>query len=205
MKIVVSSTDEQWKELIESRQGIDWQRVNDATDFFQYKNADAFFYLNFDGILPEFSLTEKPFFINAVKQTLADLKVPVNVLRINGWPTFLDRSAWEVAGIVNENIKIIFKELHIKIHTVEDEPGFIAARIIAMIINEAYFAVNDKVSSKKEIDTAMKLGTNYPYGPFEWVELIGKKNILELLLRLNITDSRYEPAALLIYEVNDKD
>ena len=65
--------------------------------------------------------------------------------------------------------------------TVSDEPGFIAARIISMIINEAYFAKAENVSSEKEIDVAMKLGTNYPFGPFEWARLIGIKNIYELL------------------------
>ena len=52
-------------------------------------------------------------------------------------------------------------------------PGFITARVIAMIINEAFFALQENVSSKEEIDTAMRLGTNYPYGPFEWTKLIG--------------------------------
>jgi 3-hydroxyacyl-CoA dehydrogenase len=44
-----------------------------------------------------------------------------------------------------------------------------------MIINEAYFALEDNVSTKAETDIAMKLGTNYPYGPFEWGQLIGLK------------------------------
>ena len=203
MQIVVAASDDQWKELTDPRPGIDWQRVNNANDFTKHKNADAFFYLDYNSILPDFFLIEKPVFINAVTQTLANLKTPVNVLRINGWPGFLQRTAWEIAGIADENIKPIFKTLDIKINIVADEPGFIAARIIAMIINEAYFAVSDKVSSKSEIDTSMKLGTNYPYGPFEWVELIGKKNILDLLQELNTTDKRYQPAALLITEVKE--
>ena len=74
-----------------------------------------------------------------------------------------------------------------------------------MIINEAYFTVEDHVSTKAEIDTAMKLGTNYPYGPFEWAELIGTANILALLQKLNTTDSRYQPAVLLINEVKEND
>ena len=73
-----------------------------------------------------------------------------------------------------------------------------------MVINEAYFALNDNVSSKNEIDTAMKLGTNYPYGPFEWTGLIGKEHILALLQKLNIADTRYQPASLLIEEVKNK-
>jgi 3-hydroxybutyryl-CoA dehydrogenase len=66
-----------------------------------------------------------------------------------------------------------------------------------MIINEAYFTLDEKVSSKNEIDTAMKLGTNYPYGPFEWSEKIGLKKVYELLTTLSHSHSRYEPAALL--------
>ena len=72
-----------------------------------------------------------------------------------------------------------------------------------MIINEAYFAVEDNVSSKTEIDTAMKLGTNYPHGPFEWAGLIGNKNILALLQQLYVTDRRYKPSELLIKEATE--
>ena len=60
-----------------------------------------------------------------------------------------------------------------------------------------FFTLDEKVSSKKEIDIAMKLGTNYPYGPFEWCEKTGLNNIYELLTKLSITHPRYEPAALL--------
>jgi 3-hydroxybutyryl-CoA dehydrogenase len=50
----------------------------------------------------------------------------------------------------------------------------------------------------------MKLGTNYPHGPFEWAEMIGTENILALLQKLNVTDSRYRPCELLVKEVNEK-
>ena len=73
-----------------------------------------------------------------------------------------------------------------------------------MIINEAWFAVGDEVSSREEIDTAMKLGTNYPFGPFEWGNKIGMQNILALLQRLYLTDSRYKPSQLLIKEASEK-
>lgn len=202
MKIVVAATDEQWNELTNTRPETAWQRVNNSKDFMPNSDADAFFSLNSQSILPEFVSPGKPIFINSVTQTLADLKAPGNILRLNGWPGFLRRPAWEIAGEINENIKSVFEKTGIKINAVADEPGLIAGRIIAMIINEAYFAVNDEVSSKKEIDIAMKLGTNYPYGPFEWAALIGKNNILELLQKLSLTDTRYQPAELLIKEAN---
>ena len=136
--------------------------------------------------------------VNAVTGTLDEL--PGNFIRINGWPTFLKRSLVEASG-TNEDRKEkaekIFLVFNKTIEWVPDIPGFITPRVISMIINEAYFTLSEKVSSKENIDTAMKLGTNYPYGPFEWGEKIGLKNIYDLLTRLTITNSRYEPAALL--------
>ena len=70
----------------------------------------------------------------------------------------------------------------------------ITPRVIAMIINEAYFTLQAGVSTKEEIDTAMKLGTNYPYGPFEWADKIGLNRIKTLLQTLSKTDTRYLPA-----------
>src|ERR1700710_2457559 len=49
-------------------------------------------------------------------------------------------------------------------------------RVVAMIINEAYYALDAGVSSKESIDLAMKLGTGYPYGPFEWADRIGLRS-----------------------------
>ena len=134
---------------------------------------------------------------------MAGLHAPSNVYRINGWAGFLKRTVWEIAGKPDEVIDSVFKALNIKTNFVKDEPGFIAARIIAMIINEAYFAVEDDVSSKAEIDTAMKLGTNYPYGPFEWASMIGTENILALLQKLYETEERYKPSQFLIKEKAD--
>jgi 3-hydroxybutyryl-CoA dehydrogenase len=46
--------------------------------------------------------------------------------------------------------------------------GFIFPRTIVQIINEAHFALAEKVASREDIDRAMKFGVNYPKGPFEW-------------------------------------
>jgi 3-hydroxybutyryl-CoA dehydrogenase len=136
--------------------------------------------------------------VNSVIATLKEL--PENFIRINGWPTFLKRQLVE-ASCNNNDLKIkaekIFVSCNKSVEWVPDVPGFISARVISMIINEAYFALDEKVSSKHEIDTAMKLGTNYPYGPFEWSEKIGLKNVCELLTTLSKINSRYEPSALL--------
>lgn len=201
--IVVAASDKQWNELTGSRPGIDWQRAENAAGFSQYKDADTFFSLHNNEILPEFESLKKPIFVNSVVQTLSDMAAPSNIYRINGWATFLNRPVWEIAGTANEEIEAIFKSFNVKINFVKDVPGFVAASVIAMVINEAYFAVEDNVSSKTEIDTAMKLGTNYPHGPFEWAAKIGNKNVLALLQQLYLADRRYKPSELLIKEATE--
>ena len=202
--IVVAASDSQWNELTGLRSNIEWQRADSAADFDQYKNAEAFFCLKENEITADFNALTKPVIINSVIKPLAGLALPLNVYRINGWATFLNRPVWEIAGSENEAIETLFKAFNIKINFVKDEPGFISARVIAMIINEAFFALEDNVSSKAEIDTAMKLGTNYPFGPFEWAAVIGLENILALLQQLYSTDTRYKPSQLLITEASEK-
>ena len=204
MQIVVAATNEQWEELVRTRPRVEWQRVNDSSEFAGHPSADAFFNLTGDRVPAAHSMPGKPVIINSVVETLGELNAPENVLRINGWPGFLQRPAWEIAGKVGEDIKAVLEKLNTRLHIVADEPGFISARIIAMIVNEAYLAVEDEVSTREEIDTAMKLGTNYPHGPFEWAASIGEKNILALLQKLSLADKRYQPAGLLIKEANKK-
>ncbi len=139
--------------------------------------------------------------INSVTTSLKESDT--NFVRINGWPGFLKRTITEASAGNDEaknKAEKIFSNFGKKIEWVPDIAGFVTARIVSSIINEAYFALDEKVSSKEEIDTAMKLGTNYPYGPFEWSKKIGLKNIHDLLLSLSQTNPRYEPSALLKQE-----
>ena len=159
-----------------------------------HNTADAYFLLK-EGINKQDHtiFKGKPVFINAVIPTLKELELPENFYRINGWPGFLKRDIWEVAG-GNDDTLTIFEKLQWKYISVADEPGLVSARIISMIINEAYFALGEEVSTKEEIDIAMKLGTNYPYGPFEWSKKIGSQKVYDLLQKLSETDSRYSIA-----------
>lgn len=122
-------------------------------------------------------------------------------LRLNGWMGCLNNTTWEVAGVITPEMEQLITRLGRTYTLVPDLPGMIAPRVISMIINEAYFALEAGVSSKADIDTAMKLGTNYPYGPFEWAEKIGVEEILKLLRHFAATDARYTPAISLIQSV----
>ncbi|HVU85305.1 MAG TPA: 3-hydroxyacyl-CoA dehydrogenase family protein, partial [Puia sp.] len=99
-----------------------------------------------------------------------------------------------VTGPVPERMEALYQQLDLSYRIVPDIAGMISGRILAMIINEAYHTLQEDVSTKEEIDTAMKLGTNYPFGPFEWSERIGLKNIYDLLNKLGSADERYRPA-----------
>ncbi|MCH8165234.1 MAG: hypothetical protein IH889_06460, partial [Planctomycetes bacterium] len=73
---------------------------------------------------------------------------------------------------------------------------YVFARILAAIINEAGWAHRDGVASEADIDIAMKLGTNYLKGPFEWAEQISGPRVAALLAALNETvdDDRFSRA-----------
>src|SRR5215212_3069333 len=65
---------------------------------------------------------------------------------------------------------------------VEGEPAEpqedISLRITSCIVNEAFLALSEGVATAEDIDRAMKLGANYPKGPFEWAEELGARSIV---------------------------
>jgi 3-hydroxybutyryl-CoA dehydrogenase len=202
MRIVVKANAEQkatlesmnWAENLQMQ----WVEAN------QYRlDADAYFDLCFEEEGFTFhEIKSSPIFINAVLQISQEL--PANTIRMNAWNTLLNRSIWEIVSneaSLNQSALQILERMGRKGIIVPDEPGFIAVRIIAMIINEAYFALDEGISTKKEIDIAMKLGTNYPYGPFEWASIIGLYKIAKLLEILYLKDERYKTAPALLQEL----
>jgi 3-hydroxybutyryl-CoA dehydrogenase len=64
---------------------------------------------------------------------------------------------------------------------VADAPGLVVARTVAMLINEAADAVQQGVCTPDAADAAMKLGVNYPQGPFEWLEQWSAAEVVALL------------------------
>ena len=62
-----------------------------------------------------------------------------------------------------------------------DAPGLVVARTVAMLVNEAADAVQQGVCTADGADAAMKLGVNYPAGPFDWLGKLGAPAIVQLL------------------------
>ena len=205
MNIAIRANEAQKKELFEKGVGkntiVQWIKPG---GMLSEVRSDAFIDLMFNDAAPatnEF-IDDKPVFAHAVNCICCEINRP-NYIRINAWNGFLNRPVIELAGSSEEYRKKaeeVLKKLEWQSVWVIDDYGFIAARVIAMIINEAYYALEEKVSTKTQIDIAMKLGTNYPYGPFEWSEKIGLKNILYLLQRLSGLSSRYTISGSLVHE-----
>ena len=193
-KYVVLADEAIFKILKNNEENILWIPTTSSKDFFSHLDADAYFDLT-ENASADYNMLTKPVFINNMLTPLKQLPYHKNIMRVNAWPGFIEKELWEIAGEVNVEAATILKMMNKKYITVEDEPGFVSARIVAMIINEAYFAKDEGVSTEDEIDIAMKLGTNYPYGPFEWCKKIGIKRVYQLLQKIAVTDARFVAAA----------
>ena len=133
--------------------------------------------------------------VHSVLNTCSSL--PANFVRINAWPGFGQHSVIEAAcgnTALQSTATAALATLGLQPKWVADIPGFLSARVVAMIINEAFYTLQEEVSTREAIDTAMKLGTNYPYGPFEWCSMIGAEHVFALLSLLAKTEKRYTPA-----------
>ena len=119
-----------------------------------------------------------------------------------GLPSFLNREVLETS-LHNIDQKSKLEEICTKLTTqfqiVEDRVGLVTPRVICMIINEAYYTVEDGTATREDIDLAMKLGTNYPFGPFEWAQKIGVRQVYQLLEAVyeDTKDERYKICPLL--------
>ena len=182
---------------------------------------DAEVHIGYCDIIFDFQINENPFdmdiyrkrddltvFVNASKFTLAEFSDLLNheihclLIGFNGLPGFLTNPVLEIS-VLNENQEQQAREVCTLLGTdfqlVADRVGMVTPRVICMIINEAYYTLQEGTASKEDIDLGMKLGTAYPLGPFEWAEKIGIKHVYEVLEAVydDTKDERYKICPLL--------
>ena len=89
-----------------------------------------------------------------------------------------------------------FRAAGMHLEWVGQAPGLVLGRILAQIVNEAHFAVGQGVASAEDCDTAMRLGFNWPRGPFEWAAALGPRRVVSVLdeLRAELGEERYRVA-----------
>ena len=166
---------------------------NDPSQIKQYEDLSLIVFLNVSTI----SLAQ-----------LSQVKTQSTLFGFCGMPSFLNRELLEVS-VRNKNDLMKLKEVCLGLDTnykvVADRVGLVTPRVICMIINEAYYTFQEGTATRDDIDLAMKLGTNYPFGPFEWAQRIGVKNVCKLLMAVynDTQDQRYRVSSLLMDESRD--
>lgn len=100
----------------------------------------------------------------------------------------------ETAQLIREVAEQMGKETVV----INEFPGFVTSRISALVGNEAFYMLQEGLGTPEEIDKAIKLGLNYPMGPFELVDLVGLDVRLNNLRYLHEKlGEKYRPAPLL--------
>lgn len=132
-------------------------------------------------------------------------KFPERLIGAGLYNTFSKAKLMELApskitdeGIL-ENAEKFLTDCGINFTKVPDRTGLVFPRIVSMIINEAAQVYSEKIAAKEDIDTAMKLGTNYPFGPLEWADKLGIDLVFEILTSLQkyYGEDRYRPHPVL--------
>lgn len=192
--------------------GHSYKTVSDYTQLAKrFPEQDVIFDFIIDEEPEEFALYADQscvVFLNTAKMNLAQFAFSVEndfactMFGFNGLPTFFNRPVLEVSCLKKEDtmkLNGVMKNLGTDFLLVDDRVGLVTPRVICMIINEAYYTVQEGTATREDIDIAMKLGTNYPFGPFEWCKRIGIRHVYELLEAVydDTKDERYKICPLL--------
>jgi 3-hydroxybutyryl-CoA dehydrogenase len=147
-----------------------------------------------------------------VSEQASRCKYPSRLIGIGLYNTFSKAKRIEIApskitdSRVLKNAENFLSASGVSYSIVPDKTGLIFPRVVSMIINEAAQVYSEQIASKEDIDTAMKLGTNYPLGPLEWADRIGIETVYEILsaLQRDFGEDRYRPHPVLKEMINLK-
>ncbi len=124
------------------------------------------------------------------------------IIGINALPTFINKPIAEICLPKAGDLKIatsFFSKLEWDFEVVACRVGMVTPRVVSMIINEACYTFQEGTASQADIDQAMKLGTNYPFGPFEWANRIGIAEVYSVIEAMyeDTKEERYKCCPLL--------
>jgi 3-hydroxybutyryl-CoA dehydrogenase len=160
--------------------------------------------LSYDRVLP----SHRPLFCQAVDTTVHEIATWLSQpQRLVGFDSLFVGSG-QVATLVASPVlsdkvrqaaEQFFTGLGRRVIWIEDTPALVLPRIVALLANEAAFAVGEGVADRETVDRAMQLGGNYPRGPLAWAEALGYNHIVTILdhLRAEYGEERYRAAPLL--------
>jgi 3-hydroxybutyryl-CoA dehydrogenase len=144
----------------------------------------------------------------AVRQSLAQMvqqcpiEVSCTLIGMNTLPTFIGREVaeWSLLNVDDRTkADALALALGWELEFVADRVGMASPRVLFMVINEAFYTMQEGTAGAADIDLAMQYGTNYPQGPLAWAERIGIRHVYEVLeaLYADTHDERYRICPLL--------
>ncbi len=212
MKILITGNEknfQEWSAVLSGIHDINYQRER-PTALEQLRDEDLV--IDFHDATETSSTIEiynklaVPVFLNTVFGTLAAVRKANQITRpgiygFNGLTGFFNGCIEAVIPGEEQpaSLQRAGKDLGIDVVTVKDQVGMVTPRVVCMIINEAYHTAEEGTASRQDIDLAMKLGANYPFGPFEWCEKIGIHQVCRLMHAIyeSTGNDRYKVCPLL--------
>ena len=119
-----------------------------------------------------------------------------------GLPTLLNRPVLEASlwrPTDQTSLASVCNQLVTEFAVVADRVGLVTPRVLSLLINEAFYTLQEGTANLADIDLSLKLGTNYPHGPFEWAARLGIATVYQILNAVyeDSRDERYRICPLL--------
>jgi len=97
-----------------------------------------------------------------------------------------------------ETAKAWGKKIGKEVIVVKEAPAFVVNRILCLMLNEAFYALDEGLASAEDIDKGMMLGCNHPIGPLALADLVGLDTLLHIMEDLyKELGEKYRPALML--------
>lgn len=89
----------------------------------------------------------------------------------------------------------LFARDGVGVSVINDSVGFVAQRVLALIVNLAGDIVQQRIASVDDLDEGVRRGLGYPHGPLAWGDSLGAQRLLTILERMTelTGDPRYRP------------
>ncbi|TVY09554.1 3-hydroxyacyl-CoA dehydrogenase family protein [Paenibacillus cremeus] len=106
------------------------------------------------------------------------------------------RTSDETAALIKQFVEETIQKRGIQVY---ESPGFVTTRLICVLINEALHTLSERVASAEDIDSAMRIGYSFHYGPLEMADRFGLDSVLDAMERIfrEFGDVKYRPSVLL--------
>lgn len=193
-------------------------RISTVTDLTKFKDADFVIEAATENPKIKQEIFKKLDEICRTETILASNTSSISLTKIGGWTNRGDRVVGMhfmnpvpvmtlvegIRGLATsdatvEAMKEVGEKMGKTIVMAKDSPGFVVNRVLAPMLNEAIFALQEGLASAEDIDQAMKLGTNQPMGPLTLADFVGLDTLLAIMevMQKEFGEDKYRPATLL--------